>query len=315
MTVAGPSVSIVVPTYRRPGALGDCLAALAALTRPPGRLEVVVVDDGGGLPLDEVVAPYREALSLSLLRQPRSGPAAARNLGAREAGGEILAFVDDDCRPEPSWLAVLVERLSGEARCAVGGRTVTGGGSRYAAVSQLVADIVYSYYDADPEDGRFLASNNLALRAADFRALGGFDERFRCAEDRDLCDRLRASGHRLVFLPGAVVRHRPALDLGGFCRQHFAYGRGAYLYQRERARRGSGRLAEDLPFQLRLPRLAASAMARSEHRVATAALLCVWQAANAAGFAAAGAQALVHGAGSRGSVAEAHRLGRRRRSH
>ena len=59
-----PSFSIVIPTYSRPGQLRECLLALSALEYPRDRLEVIVVDDGRQTPLDAVVAPFRDDLTL-----------------------------------------------------------------------------------------------------------------------------------------------------------------------------------------------------------------------------------------------------------
>ena len=61
--------SVIVPTYSRPAALSECLTALAALDYPPERFEVIVVDDGSDQPLDHVVYPFREKLTLQLFRQ------------------------------------------------------------------------------------------------------------------------------------------------------------------------------------------------------------------------------------------------------
>ena len=281
-----PSVSVIVPTFRRPGELTACLKALAGLDYPRDRLEVIVVDDGGDIPLDGVVAPFRERFEVELIRQQNAGPAAARNAGASRARGEILAFTDDDCAPDPSWLRTLVEGPAAEPGCAAGGRTVNALESNpYATTSQLVTDLVYAHYNVDPGEGRFLASNNFALGARAFRSIGGFDERFRVSEDRELCDRWRHAGRRLVYVPEAVVRHSHVLTFGGFCEQHFAYGRGAFRFHRVRGRRGSGHLMTELAFYRGLPHATRASLAGiDDGRAALGGLLALWQAANAVGY-------------------------------
>jgi GT2 family glycosyltransferase len=119
--------------------------------------------------------------------------------------------------------------------------------------------------------------------------MGGFDHvRFPLAggEDRDLCDRWRHAGHRLTYIPTAVVRHAHDLTFTTFCRQHFSYGRGAWVYQRVRAERDSGRLRDDLTFHIQLPRLLGRPLASLPRRQVPAVviLLAVWQVANAVGF-------------------------------
>ena len=105
------SVSIVVPTYRRPEQLARCLQALAELEYPTDRYEVVVVDDGSAEPDATRIASICLEAGARLERQARSGPAAARNRGARAARGEFIAFLDDDCAPSPDWLSLLAVRL------------------------------------------------------------------------------------------------------------------------------------------------------------------------------------------------------------
>jgi GT2 family glycosyltransferase len=212
------------------------------------------------------------------------GPAAARNTGARHASGDVLAFTDDDCMPEPGWLRALVPAV--RPGVAAGGRTVNAlAANRFADASQHIVDLVYAHYNR--RAARFCASNNLALRAEDFAAVGGFDEdRFPFAsEDRDLCDRWRASGRTLRLVPQAVVHHAHELDLRGFVAQHLAYGRGAARYHAARAARGTGRLRDETPFHLDPSLYLRTLRLRPAGRAARlAALLSLWQAANAAGY-------------------------------
>ncbi len=82
-----PSFSIVIPSYSRPGQLAECLRALSRLEYPRDRFEVIVVDDGGDRPLDEVIAPFESNLTLTLLRQANAGPAALPATPGQRARG------------------------------------------------------------------------------------------------------------------------------------------------------------------------------------------------------------------------------------
>src|SRR5205085_898532 len=119
-----PRFSVVVPTYERHAQLAACIGALARLDYPRERFEVLIVDDGSARRPREVVEPFRDALDVKLLAQENKGPAAARNLGARHARGEFLAFTDDDCEPEREWLRAFALRFAQEPERVVGGRTV-----------------------------------------------------------------------------------------------------------------------------------------------------------------------------------------------
>ena len=143
----------MIPTYGRPRQLAECLRSLAELDYPRERLEVLVVDDGGPAPLDDVVAPYRSALDLSLLRQDNAGPATARNTGAAQARGDYLAFTDDDCLADPGWLRALAAVWAHSPEAMVGGVTLNGANALCSATSQLIVDVVYRHYNSRSDTG------------------------------------------------------------------------------------------------------------------------------------------------------------------
>jgi GT2 family glycosyltransferase len=281
------SFSIVIPSYSRPAQLADCLAALRRIDYPRDSVEVIVVDDGSSPPLDPVTEAFRPELNLTSVRQANAGAAAARNAGAARATGEFLAFTDDDCLPEPGWLRELAQVLTAAPECMVGGATLNGAGENLcSATSQLIVDVVYRYYNANPNQARFLASNNLALSAKEFREIGGFNPAFRAAEDRELCDRWLHRGRRIIYHPAARVRHAHILGVRSFCRQHFHYGRGAERYHWLRAARGSGSMLSDSRFHLDLRNWFWYPLTLVPRRriAPVAALLGLWQLANLAGF-------------------------------
>jgi GT2 family glycosyltransferase len=285
--VTEPTASIVIPTRRRPSELAACLDSLARLDYPRDRLEVVVVDDGGGTPLDDVVDGVRDRLDVVLLTQEQSGPAAARNTGARRARGELLAFIDDDCLADPGWLRRLGERFAREPELGLGGRTVNAlPRNPYATASQLVITVGYDLHNADPDDARFFASNNMAFPREAFLAAGGFDETFVTAEDRELCARWRLLGRRLAYVDDAVALHASDLGPASFCRQFFRYGQGAFRFRRHELRRTGRRAPLALWFHVDLLRRAIGDRSL-ERRPAVVALLLVWHVANMAGFLSA----------------------------
>lgn len=282
-----PAVSIVVPTYARPERLAACLEALAALDPPAGGVEVIVVDDGSPVPAEAVAGPFRGCLDLTVLRQVNAGPAAARNAGAAVARGDFLAFTDDDCAPDSNWATALVAGAARHPGALLGGRTVNAlAGNPYAEASGLLLDFLGAYFA--PGTGRvpLVPSNNLAVPAATFRALGGFDESFALAagEDRDLCARWHEAGYTTALVPGAVVYHAHQMSLAGFVRQHLAYGRGAFDYHRRRPAR---RLRpEPLAFYTGLIGYPLR-RARVPRSVGLATLMTLSQVANAVGYALA----------------------------
>jgi GT2 family glycosyltransferase len=285
-----PPVSVVVPTHARPDRLASCVRSIGLLDYPVDALEVVVVDDGSPIP---VVPETLDAggRPLRVVRQAHAGPAAARNAGAAVAEGPIVAFVDDDCAPEPAWLARLVRHLEQDDRTVTGGRTVNAlAGNSFSEASQALITYLYEYYSARRRDHLFFTTNNLALRKSDFDLLGGFDERFRRAagEDREFGARCARADFRLVYEPTAIVRHAHDLTLRSFWRQHLAYGRAAHTFHALEPSTGVPRL-EPAAFYTRLVLYpSAAALPRP---VRTCALLVLSQIANATGYALAAARA------------------------
>jgi len=233
--------SIIVPTHDRPEQLLWCLAALAALRYPREEFEVIVVNDGGAMPSERMLAPLAERIQFTLLTQDNAGPARARNLGAEQARGEYLAFTDDDCAPTPDWLTALEHAFRHAPEALVGGRIINVVERHLCSeASQLLIEYLYDYYNGGVDRGaNFFASNNLALSAPAFRVVRGFAPSFRRAagEDRDLCARWRLAGGRFQYAPNAVVRHAHVLTLAAFARQHFSYGRGAHKFRLQHTRR------------------------------------------------------------------------------
>ena len=284
-----PIFSVVVPSRNRPAQLKACLQSLEAQGCPRQDLEVIVVDDGSARKLDDTVRPTQQSLGVVLFRIEHAGPAAARNAGAGIARGRFLAFTDDDCRVEVNWIRELEARLRRLPDSMIGGAVINRVvQNSYALASQVILDSVYAYYNADPNDAAFFASNNMAMSAELFHQVGGFDATFprAAAEDRDFCDRWRHSGHKMSYAPEAVVYHHHELTLRGFCRQYFNYGCGAWQYHERRGQRGSGRLRDDMTFHARLPLLLQRGFAPLERRqrLVVGALIPLWQVANATGF-------------------------------
>lgn len=286
-----PVVSIVIPTFARLRQLEACLSALAQQTLAEP-WEVVVVDDGSPQSLVGLASAWAGRLDLRVIRQPNAGPAAARNRGVQEALSSLIAFTDDDCLPEPQWLATLVRAARELPGALVGGTTVNGlGGEIYASASQLIVDLVYSHFNADPDHAYFFASNNFLCPKDRFLLLHGFDRSFprAGAEDRDFCDRWRFAGWPLIWRPEARVQHCHSQSFRTFIDLHVRYGRGAYLYQSRRKQRRSGTMADDLGFHRSLPsrvhRYFVDRKLPARSRLGMVAALGLWQLSNAFGFA------------------------------
>ncbi|MCP4005221.1 MAG: glycosyltransferase [bacterium] len=278
-------ISVIIPTFNRPSALEHCLRSLAVSDYPHDRFEIIVVDDGSDPP---AAASVPGRLTVRLLHEANAGPSAARNAGANLASGDLLAFTDDDCEIDPGWLSALATEAVSAPGCLLGGRTLNGlPANPYAEASSAIIDIVYRHYNADPENALFFASNNMAIPADGYDAIGGFAESFRVSEDREICDWWRASGRRLRYAPDAVVHHKHAMDLSGYLALYFSYGRGACRYHKERRRRGSGTPWSEVTPHRDIGNWLLRPLSQQHGlaRVRLLSLLGCWQIANALGYA------------------------------
>ena len=287
MNEAWPTFSVVVPTYKRPRQLVRCLHALAQLDYPHDRFEVIVVDDGNSPVTPSIIALFEAHLCVRLIGQPNLGPAVARNHGAKVANGRFLAFTDDDCAPTAGWLRQLATQLLAEPHKIVGGYTINAlHRNAFSITSQLLIDFLYDHYNRTESRARFFTSNNFAVAADLFWQVGGFDETMPLAagEDREFCDRWLDHRLGMIYLPRAVIYHEHDLGLGSFWRQHFNYGRGAWLYRWLRSQR------KDEAVQLESPRFYLDlisfplTMARDIRGYLLTGMLILTQLANASGF-------------------------------
>ena len=278
-----PSFSIVVPTYGRPTQLKECLQGLARLNYPKKSLEIIVVDDGTPISYKRIVRPFEKDINVVLHRQSHAGPATARNKGASLARGDFLAFIDDDCVPDPEWIMALSDCLGQEKEAIAGGLTKNVAPNPCSIATQILTDYLRDHYHR--RGAPMFTSSNLAVSAKNFAKLGGFSTAFPLAagEDREFCRRALHRGLHLAFCPQAVVLHKHRLNIERFWNQHFMYGQGAFLYHRAvRSKGGVGGLGESPIFYLKL--LVAPFTTHNRQPFLMFTLLVISQAANALGY-------------------------------
>lgn len=236
-----PSFSIIIPTYQRPIELVRCLRAIAKLNYPSDNFEVIIVNDGGEID-EKGISEISKDLVYTLLHQKQSGPASARNCGAKIAKYDFLAFTDDDCEPDSEWLNDFAEQIKVSSEDLIGGTVINGLDSNiYSTSSQLLVSYLYNYGEQSNPDFAFFTTNNIAVSRTKFLSMGGFEKTFDlpAAEDRDFSTRWQEDNNKMVFLKTANIFHYHNLNLKGFWIQHFNYGRGAYHYHELRQKRSN----------------------------------------------------------------------------
>jgi glycosyltransferase involved in cell wall biosynthesis len=197
-------VSIVIPARDEEGHLARVLpACLEAARRVPGGAEVIVSDHGS---TDGTTTLARRLGARVVDATGAPTIAAVRNRGARAAEGEILAFLDADCVPEPEWLVAAVRLFAEEPGTGAAGlppRSAPGEGW----IARASARFAGAARPGARARARWLPSANLIVRRATFERVHGFDEALATCEDYDLTVRIRAAGEELALDPGLGATH------------------------------------------------------------------------------------------------------------
>ncbi|WP_019962129.1 glycosyltransferase family 2 protein [Woodsholea maritima] len=102
-------ITVLIPTYKRPDSLARALKSVFAQSRPPD--EILVVDNAPGSGVRAVIAALesRRTAPVRYVAEPNPGVANVRNVGFREAQGDMIAMLDDDETASPTWLETLIQ--------------------------------------------------------------------------------------------------------------------------------------------------------------------------------------------------------------
>lgn len=202
MGFSWPSVSVVIPHYNDPDSLARVVAAVRAQDYA-GEVEIVVADDGSE------VTPVVEGATVVAQDDLGFRAAAARNLGAGAATGEVLAFLDADTVPEPGYLSAVVPHIVGDARAVVVGARRTGPEREEPQWLRDAWAATTNLRDADHTAWRYIISAVLTCSREFFDGVGGFDPTFvgYGGEDWEFGFRAWNAGATFVHEPAAVAVH------------------------------------------------------------------------------------------------------------
>jgi GT2 family glycosyltransferase len=250
-------VSVAILSWNGRHHLETCLPALVAQRDPGVEWEVLVLDNGstdgtaewlrsrypqgpsGGTPPGgQRVRCIESAVNL--------GFCGGNNRLVAEAAGDAVAFLNNDTRPDPGWLAALVAALTAAPPdvAAVSGKIVDWEGDRldfgrgvmtfdgHAFQLDFRRPLAAARVPAHGDELLFACGGNMLIRRRSFLDAGGFDESyFAYLEDVDLGWRLWSGGERITFVPEAVVHHRSSAtsDLLGLFNRGFLFERNAFL--------------------------------------------------------------------------------------
>jgi glycosyltransferase involved in cell wall biosynthesis len=210
-------MSVCIGTIR-PATLASAIASVRRQTWSDW--ELIVVGQGDEEALRAVTeSAARNDSRVRYVHLRRSGLSVARNAGLREAGGDVVAFLDDDCEARADWLATIAECFSEHPDAGVVGGSLLAAPGRWRDLSSCLVlvpgEVVYDpgLSGPPPPAGFEWYGGNVGIRRAVAERIGPFDEflgpgaTFLCADDVDYKLRLEAAGVKMVSTPRSVVFH------------------------------------------------------------------------------------------------------------
>lgn len=234
-----PKVSIVIPVRDQPEDIVECLQSVVNLDYPEDKFEVIVVDDGSGDNISEVVSSF----NVNLIRLEKSqGASVCRNIGAEKARGDILAFLDADCVARKNWLREIIPFFDIKGIGAVGGLVDSYYHKRYLDRYEQVSSPLNLgqriITQGNTESNFYVPSCNLLVSRKAFMATGGFKSGMHVGEDVDFSWRMRSLGYALLYVPVGRIAHKHRNNFFQMLRRRSEYGTSeAELYLSHRDKR------------------------------------------------------------------------------
>lgn len=249
-TILRPLISVVVCTYNGGRKINKCLDALLNQEYP--RYEIIVVNDGSNDDTEAIIKSY----PIKIINNSKNmGLSASRNVGIKNAKGEIIAFTDDDCMPKKTWLSGLSENYDNKNIAAVGGIIVPANVStsiilKYLKARNPLTPLELSILNSNNIFYRlylyllnlFIDSNKLSNKREVYSLVGAnmsfrkkvlneisFDNEFRFGSDEeDLFKRIhiQLKNVSIVLDPDIIVNHNFDLEISSILKRQFKYGQG-----------------------------------------------------------------------------------------
>ncbi len=191
-------ISVIIPVYNGARHLAAALESALAQTMPPG--EILVVDDGSSD--DSALIACSFGPPVHLLRQPNCGPAAARNLGAQHASGNLLAFLDADDLWTPDKLARQMQVLAEHPDC----KAVLGRVENF--ISPEMDERQHQILAKSAAQAGKFHIGALLIRRDAFLSVGYFEHHRRHGEFIEWWARAQKLNLSYIVLPELVLRRR-----------------------------------------------------------------------------------------------------------
>ena len=216
-----PFVSFVIPTRNEEKMIGPCLGAIRGLNYDARLYDVIVVDNGS---IDGTVEVARQS-GTKIIETSNATISTLRNIGAREAKGGFLAFIDADCVLDKYWLGKALLHFADPVVACVGSYTTIPEGSSWVQRAWASQNKNNKFV----EEVDWLPSRSILVEARAFEAVRGFNETLITCEDVDFCYRLKKSNYKIISDHGLKSVHLgEARTLSDFFRKERWRGRSNF---------------------------------------------------------------------------------------
>ncbi len=226
-------VSVVVPIYNGEADLPGLIDSLRSQTYPVNQVEYLLVDNNSRDRTPEMLQALATPPIRSLSENRIQSSYAARNQGIRLAQGEIVAFTDADCRPQPQWLEKLVQPFEDHEIGIVVGEIVALPGQTLLEKHADRQDTLSQKHTIAHKFIPYGQTANLAIRRHLFSQVGLFRPYLTTGGDADICWRIQQqTDYRLDFAEDAIIQHRHRGTLRQLRSQWRRYGESnRYLHE------------------------------------------------------------------------------------
>jgi len=196
-----PKLSVIIPTHNSEKTIEKCINSIVSQKFPRNEFEIIVVDDGSK---DKTTELAKKAGADVVMNIDPCFQGTARNIGAKNARGNFLAFLDSDCIARDCWLQIIAKEL--KENDAIGGPVLNGNPNSLVAWSEYLIEFSEFHEHRKRSTVQFVPGCSQAYKKNIFFKVGGFSEQ-RLAEDVKIGHELTKSGINVVFVPELQINH------------------------------------------------------------------------------------------------------------